>query len=496
MADDEAPPAEEAPPQEEEKKEEEEESEESEEEVLGQESVPERLPWHSQTPWWWNPEIMVRVLKAQMQTSGKYRVRITFRIPEQPVFGDDARHPPEDLLQKNYVNQGVEVTNWSRSTKEPEFVAGGGEAENFFFKVPLVGSYNVEEVSSKMAGGLIFQVFSKGFFGDKLVATGLYTLTDAREDSGMDPNKFKPAEVKLYVPVGSGGLCGGGEDAEELGEEVVGTLHIALRWAGWTQGMVCKKNSPVADVPGGNFNAVCVKLPPFSSVKLTPGSLLGLSPSVSIEMSYRIVETGGGGEQTHMRRILVSTKEDAGEIRISQDSIPGQVAGVTLDPDLEDDSHRWMVRQGAWVAHTHAVRIRKIRINRQDDPWMSNLQQAEGKGVLCFTGPGQMITKELAEGEEFMVSGDCLVAWQWRMLFSWKDVTHRLHKAAVPIESVWCAHFVGPGSVVFCTRTSDAFRVGPRYRPMEKPEPPAEAAAEDAAAEEAAAGDAAPEAAP
>eukprot|EP01065_Artemidia_motanka_P015047 TRINITY_DN1892_c3_g1_i1.p1 TRINITY_DN1892_c3_g1~~TRINITY_DN1892_c3_g1_i1.p1 ORF type:complete len:503 (+),score=146.06 TRINITY_DN1892_c3_g1_i1:78-1586(+) len=405
-----------------------------------------QLPWHSATPWWWNPEVMVRIQGLRLNTAAAVSVRVSLRLPPEPVWGDDAKHPPEDMFRGGWYDVSKAKTRGVASSSEPTW---GPEGEQVFFKIPLSGAYNTEDVSSKLAGGLVFELWQSGLFTDTRIGIGALTLFDAREKTGMDPNTFSEVDIKMY-PCGGGGiagLCGGDDDdGVVLSGEEMGTLSIALRCAGMTRGMVGKKHVPTAQVTEANFNVVTLNMPPHTTVKMSPGCARAMSSTVRVSHAYTIA----GGT-----RILMTTLDEPGELHIGA-NIPGRVIGVELDPDEAEDEHRWILTEDAWVAHTHAVRIRKVVpvAGTPDDRWTRGLEQAEGKGVLCFAGQGQLIRRDLEDGETFMVDGKNVLAWQWRTRMRW----HNVMPPHLGLEPSWFAQFRGPGTVLYATRkTSTKF---------------------------------------
>lgn len=211
------------------------------------------------------------------------------------------------------------------------------------------------------------------------------------------------------------------------------------------RGMVGKKNVPKAESSSGIYNIVTLGLPPHTAIKMAPGNVRGMSYGVHVAHSYSIGDTG-------VKRLLMATGDQGGEIQIGS-CVPGKVLGEILDPEDEDegpDGHRWVLSEKSWVAHTGAVRIRKVTPtpDMKGDEWTLGLEMAEGKGVLVYTGAGQTIRKQLEPNEEFLVEGHSLLAWQWRCKFRWVNIS----PASLGIGETWYALFKGPGTVVYATR--------------------------------------------
>lgn len=397
-----------------------------------------QMPWHTHTPWWWLPELTTRVSSVQLRSSKRIVVKSSVRIPAAYTELDD------DAVRKECWNDdweevGSGTTETEDSAEKHEWDHVQQKRDEAFFRIPILDEYDVAEVSDKMGGALIVEVKVPGFWGDDPVGQAVLSLNACKQHC-PDPNSFVEG---IELPLIANG-----------GSEEVGKVVVSMRATRWSE---AAQTQPGVQIEEGMFNVVTLSMPAHCRAKLSPGCALLMSPSVYLADAY--VASGKaallGGEDGV--RVVMETRDKEGVLQVTADEVPGKVHAVTLEPD-DAHSDRWVLCKGAWVAHAGSVRLRVAR-GAGISPWVNTLQQADGHGVLVFSGCGHVMTRTLGEGEEMMVDSGNLIAWQWKLGMGWAHLSGGgdIGDSALADEG-WYARFRGPGTFAYSTRTMKTFK--------------------------------------
>eukprot|EP01012_Entosiphon_sulcatum_P051367 TRINITY_DN70549_c0_g1_i1.p1 TRINITY_DN70549_c0_g1~~TRINITY_DN70549_c0_g1_i1.p1 ORF type:complete len:482 (-),score=67.97 TRINITY_DN70549_c0_g1_i1:136-1581(-) len=247
------------------------------------------------------------------------------------------------------------------------------------------------------------------------------------------------------------------------------SVHVVLRIRG-----LQFRDAPIPryEILAGNYmgNAVRVWLPGGADIVTETGSLVAMGPDVflhKVGMVSDSLPTSAASTFLSKEKLFDATYRserprddpDFPEtfIELAAD-IPGGMAVAELDGTPDS---RVVLSPGAWVFTSGVIRLNlpsgeSIKRHKLD-LWSMGLRLMEGVGIVGLGGYGSVLRRELSIGEQFVVEGDNLTAWQHKLSLTWAVVGRSASDSLVS-DDLWLALFEGPGVLWYQTRTEDAFR--------------------------------------
>jgi uncharacterized protein (TIGR00266 family) len=203
-----------------------------------------------------------------------------------------------------------------------------------------------------------------------------------------------------------------------------------------------------------SYSLAVVKLDPNESIQVEAGSMVSMSPGMSIETQAK------GGLIGALKRSVLG-----GETFFMNDfRAPAQGGEVTLAPPLPGDmtvlelrGNTLLVQSGSYVASSQGINV--------DTTWGGAktffasegliMLKCSGTGTLVVSSYGAIHETELGAGESLTVDTGHLVAFEEGMGFNVKSVGGM--KSTFFSGEGLVVDVTGPGKVFMQTRSDDAF---------------------------------------
>jgi uncharacterized protein (TIGR00266 family) len=203
-----------------------------------------------------------------------------------------------------------------------------------------------------------------------------------------------------------------------------------------------------------SYSLAVVKLEPNEFIQVEAGSMVSMSPGITIETDVKGGLLGAlkrsmlGGESFFMNDYRAGAQ--GGEITLAP-ALPGDLAVL----DLKGDT--LMVQSGSYVASSQGITV--------DTTWSGAktffasegliMLKCSGNGTLVVSSYGAIHEMELADGETVTVDTGHLVAFDQGMGFEVRTVSGI--KSTLFSGEGLVVDVTGPGKVLMQTRSDDAF---------------------------------------
>ncbi|EGO61436.1 hypothetical protein NEUTE1DRAFT_120406 [Neurospora tetrasperma FGSC 2508] len=179
-----------------------------------------------------------------------------------------------------------------------------------------------------------------------------------------------------------------------------------------------------------------------------PGSMIAMSPSVSLKGAYKfsMKKLVAGGEMG------TSTYTGPGELLLAP-AMLGDITSLRLD-----GSQTWSVSHDGYLASTQNVTkdYKRQGLGKAmfsgEGLWVYKIS---GTGLLWLTSFGAIVRKDLADGEKYIVDNGHLVAWNTKYILE-RVASGGLLSGFASGEGLVCK-FTGPGTIFIQTRNATAF---------------------------------------
>ncbi|KAK3499017.1 tryptophan RNA-binding attenuator protein-like domain-containing protein [Neurospora hispaniola] len=179
-----------------------------------------------------------------------------------------------------------------------------------------------------------------------------------------------------------------------------------------------------------------------------PGSMIAMSPSVSLKGAYKfgLKKLVAGGEMGS------STYTGPGELLLAP-AMLGDITSLRLD-----GSQTWSVSHDGYLASTQNVTkdYKRQGLGKAmfsgEGLWVYKIS---GTGLLWLTSFGAIVRKDLADGEKYIVDNGHLVAWNTKYVLE-RVASGGLLSGFASGEGLVCK-FTGPGTIFIQTRNATAF---------------------------------------
>ncbi|EMD37564.1 hypothetical protein CERSUDRAFT_94566 [Gelatoporia subvermispora B] len=192
-----------------------------------------------------------------------------------------------------------------------------------------------------------------------------------------------------------------------------------------------------------------IRLQPGYEFKARPGAMVAMDPSVQIQgnltFSMKKLFTGG--------QLAQSRFTGPGEVLLAP-QVWGDIIPIPLDGRT-----RWHFGKHAWLASTRDITLDTKAQNSVGKALFSGrglfVMTASGAGMIFVQAMGSIITRTLADGEQWIVENDHLVAWTAKYNIEFIQTGSFL--SSVKTDQGFVCRFTGPGTVYIQTRNPEAF---------------------------------------
>jgi len=209
-------------------------------------------------------------------------------------------------------------------------------------------------------------------------------------------------------------------------------------------------------VQSGDAPVVRARIPAGGSLYADAGAMMTMSPNLVIESSLR-----GGVVGALSRSLLrgetffyltISAPQSAGETLLA----PSTIGGIQM---LELTGTDYFLQKGSFLAAQHSVELTTKTQNLTKGLFSGEgffVTRVSGTGTLVLNTFGDLMTFDLAPGQEYVVDNFHLVAWE-------STITYAISKAAAGWISSFTSgegfvcRFIGPGRILVQTRNPAAF---------------------------------------
>jgi uncharacterized protein (TIGR00266 family) len=209
-------------------------------------------------------------------------------------------------------------------------------------------------------------------------------------------------------------------------------------------------------VQSGDAPVVRARIPAGGSLYADAGAMMAMSPNLVIESSLR-----GGVVGALSRSLLrgetffyltISAPHSTGEALLA----PSTIGGIEM---LELTGTEYFLQKGSFLAAQHSVELTTKTQNLTKGLLSGEgffVTRVSGTGTLVLNTFGDLMTFDLAPGEEYVVDNFHLVAWE-------STISYKISKAAAGWVSSFTSgegfvcRFTGPGRVMVQTRNPAAF---------------------------------------
>ncbi|KAL0639386.1 hypothetical protein Q9L58_001613 [Maublancomyces gigas] len=183
-------------------------------------------------------------------------------------------------------------------------------------------------------------------------------------------------------------------------------------------------------------------------VTAKPGAMVAMTPTVtlkgSVKFSFKKLIAGGEMAQ--------STYTGPGELLLAPAAL-GDIVPIRLD-----GQQTWSVGRDAFLSCTQGV-VKDYKSQGFGKAMFSGeglfVYKISGQGVLFVTSLGAIIQKNMANGEQYIVDNDHLVAWNCKYTLE-RVASGGIISSMSAQEGLVC-RFTGPGTVFMQTRNPVAF---------------------------------------
>lgn len=176
--------------------------------------------------------------------------------------------------------------------------------------------------------------------------------------------------------------------------------------------------------------------------------MVAMSPTItlkgSVKFSFKKLVAGGDLAQ--------STYTGPGELLLAPAAL-GDIVPVRLD-----GQQQWSVGKDAFLCATQGV-VKDYKSQGLGKAMFSGeglfVYKISGQGVFFVTSLGAIIQKNMAQGEQYIVDNDHLVAWNCKYTLE-RVASGGIISSMTAQEGLVC-RFTGPGTVFIQTRNPVAF---------------------------------------
>ena len=205
---------------------------------------------------------------------------------------------------------------------------------------------------------------------------------------------------------------------------------------------------------GPVFTTLTVKLSQGEQIKAEAGAMISMSPTIQLQAVKQTKGLGGmfkaamGGES--MFASLFSAENGAGELVLAPatpgDVVPFDLKGGTL-----------LAQGGAYMAGSPDLDVSfqgSVRGMLSGEGLF--LQKITGNGTVFLSSYGAVYTKELSDGEHYIVDNGHMVAYEGSVTYTLRKAGKSLLGSFVAGEGIIC-DFCGPGKLWLQTRNLKGF---------------------------------------
>lgn len=200
------------------------------------------------------------------------------------------------------------------------------------------------------------------------------------------------------------------------------------------------------------FSMLRVLLEQGEAFKAEAGAMVAMSPTIDLEAKTTGKGLLGGlkaavGGESFFASLFTATR-GPGELVLAP-PIPGDIMKIDLNGTV-------MAEGGAYLAGHPGL---EVTTQGSAKGFLSGeglfLQVIRGQGPVFFNGYGALVTKQLAQGEKFIVDSGHIVCFEQTVQYTVRKAAKGFFSSIASGEGLVC-EYTGPGTIVYQTRNMAA----------------------------------------